>query len=264
MKTDNLLRIENGDLLYGGYNLKEYAIKYKTPLKITFLDIIKERAFNIKSSFDRAISELNYQGKYIYLNANKANYGARELFTALVSSDGLETSSYYDLLFTRKIYDKANSKEKPIYSNGYKLSDYLDEIIEMNNSGYKIVDIIDSISEYEYLKEKNVSLDVGLRIHLEAQYALEDEVVKNDRFGLTTEDFDYILKDLVNTKLNLTTIHYHQRGFDYEEDKFKINFIKAFKEYYVKAAKAYKTVINFDIGGGTPLPFNRTCLRIIL
>ena len=37
---DKLLKNINGELYYYGYNLKELAKKYKTPLKITFLDII--------------------------------------------------------------------------------------------------------------------------------------------------------------------------------------------------------------------------------
>ena len=73
-------------------------------------------------------------------------------------------------------------------------------------------------------------------------------------FGISEEDFNYILKDIGNTKLVLTTIHFHQRGFDYEEDKFTLNFKKVFENYYVKAAKKIKTVRNYDMGGGTPLP----------
>ena len=52
----------------------------------------------------------------------------------------------------------------------------------------------------------------------------------------------------------MNTIHFHQRGFDYEETKFKENFVKAFEEYYVYAAKRIDTIKNYDIGGGTPLP----------
>ena len=82
MKTDGLLEINNGVMYYNGYNLKDLALKYKTPLKITFLDVIRDRALNIKASFDKAIKENNYNGNYIYLNANKANYGAREVIEA--------------------------------------------------------------------------------------------------------------------------------------------------------------------------------------
>jgi len=249
-----LKEIKNGNYYYNGYCLKDLAIKYGTPLKVTFLDVIDEHIKSLKNEFDNAINELNYQGKFIYLNANKANYGGAEVKQAYLSSDGLESSSYYDLMFIHQIYKDNNDHKKPIYCNGYKQHDYLDEIIQIKKEGFDITDIIDSYDEYEYLKSQNVELNVGLRVHLPAQYLEEGDCVLNDRFGLIDEDFNKIIEDIKNTKLTLTTIHFHQRGMDYEEDKFKINFEKAFNNYYVKAAKLYDSVVNFDMGGGTPLP----------
>ena len=251
---DKLLKNINGDLYYYGYNLKELAKKYKTPLKITFLDIIRDRVISLKEAFNKAILDTNYKSKFIYLNANKANYGKEEIETSFIYADGLETSSYYDILLTTKMFiNHPECKGKYLVCNGYKEKDSLDEIIKLSSEGYHIIDIIDSMDEYEYLKEKNANVEVGLRIHLEALYAEEGEVVQNDRFGLMKREVEYILKDIVNTKLKLTTIHFHQRGFDYEKDKFYINFDKAFKTY-IDAAQRIKTITNFDMGGGTPLP----------
>ncbi len=251
---DKLLKNINGDLYYYGYNLKELAKKYKTPLKITFLDIIRDRVVSLKEAFNKAILDTNYKSKFIYLNANKANYGKEEIETSFIYADGLETSSYYDILLSTKMFmNHPECMNKYMVCNGYKEKDSLDEIIKLSSEGYHIIDIIDSMDEYEYLKERNVNVEVGLRIHLKALYAEEGEVVQNDRFGLMKREVEYILKDIVNTKLKLTTIHFHQRGFDYEKDKFYINFDKAFKTY-IDAAQRIKTITNFDMGGGTPLP----------
>ncbi len=248
-----LEEIKDGKLYYNGVCLEDLAIKYKTPLKITFLDVIKNRVTSLKKVFDKAILDNNYQGKFIYLNANKANYAKEEILTAFAASDGLETSSYYDLLLTMRFFKYMKERNKLIVCNGFKLHDYLDSIIEINDNGYDITDIIDSYNEYEYLKSKNIKLKVGLRIHLEALYSENENEPKNDRFGLTNDDIEKILSDIKNTNLILTTIHFHQRGFDYEKEKFDTNFEKAFK-YYVKAKQLYPSVTNFDIGGGTPLP----------
>ena len=242
-----LVEIQNGLLNYNGVCLKDLALKYGTPLKVTFLDVIRSRVTGLKSSFDKAIDKLAYQGKFIYLNANKANYSQKEIETAFLVSDGLETSSYYDLLLTYDIFKDNNESNKIIVCNGYKSKEYLDTIIKISKE-IKIIDVIDSVEEYNYLKDINANIEIGLRIHMTSLYEDHD-----DRFGITKDEFDYILNDVKNTNLSLTTIHFHQRGFEYIEEKFKENIKKIFM-FYKDAVKIVPTVKHLDIGGGTPLP----------
>ncbi len=245
--------IKDGELYYNGYNLTKLAKEYGTPLKVTFLDVITEHITSLKKAFNEAILTTGYKGKFYYLNANKANYSKEEIETSFIAGDGLETSSYYDLLLTLKMFDKHQEfKDKLIVSNGLKLNDYLDEIIKAHNNGFNIIDIIDDIREYEYLKKTNLPIKVGFRVHLSSLYEAD---VPDDRFGLKDDEINYILEDIKNTNLVLTTIHYHQRGFDYIESKFKENLLKAFN-YYLKAKNLYSSVVNFDIGGGMPLPID--------
>lgn len=241
--------VENhlGKLLYNGYDLFSLAQKYSTPLKVTFLDVIRARVTELKKCFDKAIEENGYEGKFIYLNANKANYSSLEIETAFLAGDGLETSSNYDLLYTESVYKKFNETEKPIVCNGYKDKAYLDNIIRISKN-IKIIDIIDSLDEYNTLKKQGVKLEVGLRLHMSSLYEEHD-----DRFGITIEEFNYIINDISNTNLVLTTIHFHQRGFDYIESKFLENISLAFN-YYCQAKTKVLSVCNFDMGGGTPLP----------
>ena len=248
-----LIEEKDGKLYYNGYSLVDLAKRFGTPLTITFLDIIKERILSLKDAFEKAKIKTNYKGDFIYLNANKANYGKDEIESAFIFADGLETSSFYDLVLSLKMYEKYPLfKNKLIVCNGLKQDNYLDAVIAAHNSGYKIVTVIDDIYEYEYLKKTKLPLNIGLRIHLSSLYEPE---VPDDRFGLMDNEIDYILNDVKNTNLVLNTIHYHQRGFDFEEDKFFKNFDIAFK-YYIKAKKLYDSVIYFDFGGGTPLPID--------
>ena len=248
-----LVEEKDGKLYYNGYCLVDLAKRFGTPLTITFLDVIKERILSLKDAFEKAKIKTNYNADFIYLNANKANYGKDEIESAFIFADGLETSSFYDLVLSVKMYEKYPLfKNKLIVCNGLKQDNYLDAVIAAHNNGYNIITVIDDIYEYEYLKKTNLPLNIGLRIHLSSLYEPE---VPDDRFGLMENEIDYILNDVKNTKLNLNTIHYHQRGFDFEEDKFFKNFDLAFK-YYIKAKKMYDSVDYFDFGGGTPLPID--------
>ena len=192
--------VENhlGKLLYNGYDLFSLAQKYSTPLKVTFLDVIRARVTELKKCFDKAIEENGYEGKFIYLNANKANYSSLEIETAFLAGDGLETSSNYDLLYTESVYKKFNETEKPIVCNGYKDKAYLDNIIRISKN-IKIIDIIDSLDEYNTLKKKGVKLEVGLRLHMSSLYEDHD-----DRFGITIEEFNYIINDISNKEAYFT------------------------------------------------------------
>lgn len=246
---NKLFDVKDGKLFYAGFDLVKIAEEYQTPLKICFLDLIKERVETLKSSFKEAIKANNYRGQFYYLNANKANYGMAEIVKSYESADGLETSSHYDLVLTKKIVKDPN---KYIVSNGYKMKPYVDEIISSFDQGQKIIDVIDDLNEYKMLKNANRPIEVGVRIHVPSAY----EEGANDRFGLNDEDLDYILKDLKNTKLILKMVHFHQRGFDYVEELFEKNFCYVFENYYVKIAKLYNTVDSFNMGGGTPLPID--------
>ena len=256
MENIKLIETKNGVIYYNGMSLLDLAKEYKTPLKVTFLDVIKQRVELLKSSFDKAIKESGYSGKFIYLNANKANYGYKEIETAFKSGDGLETSSYYDLLFSIKMFENNPDQfDKYLVLNGYKQDDYVDAFVNISSKKKNVIDIIDSIDEYERLKKYDRELNIGIRVHIPSLYSTEEEA-ENDRFGICDNDFDYILSDIKNTKLRFSTIHFHQRGFDYIEKKFEENFLKVFTKYYVKAAKVCDSVINFDMGGGTPLPLD--------
>ncbi len=249
-----LVAYNSNVLYYNNVNLLDIVEKYKAPLKITFLDITRSRVQNLKKAFDEVIKEENYPGKFYYYNANKANYGVEEITTAVKASDGVECSSYNDLLLTKAILEKNNMKDCPIYCNGFKNENYLKEIADTYNAGWNIVSIVDCMYEYEYFKEHvKKEFEIGIRIHLRSLYS-EDGVVLNDRFGVMHDEYEAIINDLKKHKeIKLTTIHFHQRGFDFEKDKFVENLSKAY-EYYVNARKIFDTVVNFDIGGGTPLP----------
>ncbi len=251
-KNLKYFEIKNGKTYYNNLDMQKLAENFGTSTKIVFLDIIEKQIKTLKKCFGDAIKKVGYNGKFIYLNANKANYSSEMVFTAFKFCDGLETSSHYDLEYTHKLtnlFDEQN--DKPIYANGFKTKGYLDKIVSMHKSGVKVVDIVDSMDELDYLlsKEYESPLEIGVRINLKGLYGHDGE---NDRFGLSKEELIEFKKKLQNqNKLKLTTIHFHQRGFSFEEDKFYQNITKAC-EKYAEFFKDFKTLTTLDIGGGTP------------
>ena len=248
------IKLQNNELFYNGYSLTNLAKKYGTPLRVSFLGVIKDHVLELKDAYAKAIKKNNYDGKFIYVNANKANYEFQEVKTAYEAGDGIETSSYYDLLLSKEI----SKKDKPIICNGIKGEDYLDEIIKLTKDGYYIINILDSYDEYETLKQmaikEKVKVEVGCRIHIPSLYIEDGSPITDDRFGMMEDEFTKIVDDIKdNGILKLTTIHFHQRGFEFEKDKFVENLEKVLI-FYDKAASKLDTICNFDMGGGTPLP----------
>ncbi|MBQ7307613.1 MAG: hypothetical protein IJW82_03700, partial [Clostridia bacterium] len=186
----SIIKEENSQLSYYGFNLVDMAEKYGSPLKILFLDVIKNQINTLKNAMDKAIKNNDYKGKFIYSTANKASYCAESVMTSSIHSDAVEVSSYNDLCLTERIYEIANiSKEKMIICNGIKEKHYRDKIIELAKKGYNMLDIIDSVDEFDYLEENAKSkINVGLRVNLKSIYGHSE----SDRFGLTKEDFEVL------------------------------------------------------------------------
>ncbi len=250
----NYLHYENNQLYYKDINLLSLVSKYGSPIKVGYPEMIKEKINYLKSIFKKYIQVSNYKGKYFYATANKASYYAENVITAGKFADFYEVSSVSDLTIVERVLSKKIVKKKKIICNGIKDSKYISLMCKLVNKGYEVLDIIDSISEFEnILKQplKNV-LEIGLRVKVEDVYEKNPNIVKFNRFGLYKDEVDYILRTYkMNPKLNLTTVHYHQRSSKFDKEKYLINLSSAFSEY-ARVASREKSVTTFDIGGGCP------------
>jgi len=247
------LNYRNNCLHYYDINLLELVEKYGNPLKAGYVDIIREKVLHLKECFKNSIKKFDYKGKYIYANANKASYYSENVITAGHYADMIETSSYFDLLLVERILSKKIVEKKTIICNGIKNKQYLNKIIELANKNYNILNIIDNIEEFNYFVNADLkyNMELGLRVNLINIYSKSEEIVY-DRFGLTEKELDYCLENyLKNSKLNITTLHYHQRSSEYDEEKNFINLEKVFK-IYAKLKNKNNNIINLNIGGGSP------------
>lgn len=250
----NYLSYKNNKLFYKDINLYELVKKFGNPLKVGYPLMIKEKILGLKYIFNKVIQQHNYQGKYFYANANKASYYAENVITAGKYADYYETSSMSDLAIVKRILSKKIVGKKKIICNGIKDDEYLSLIFEMIDEGYEILNIIDNSEEFEKIVNHNFKnqLEIGLRVKLKSIYANNLNIAKFDRFGLYENEIEKIVKEYKkNPKINLTTIHYHQRGSRYDQEKFISSLTSAFK-VYASMSKVDKNINTLNIGGGCP------------
>lgn len=250
----NYLHYENNQLYYKDINLLSLVSKYGCPIKVGYPEMVKERIIYLKNIFNKYIQVSNYKGRYFYATANKASYYAENVITAGKFADFYEVSSVSDLAIVERVLSKKIVKKKKIICNGIKDLKYLSLMCKLVDKGYEILNIVDSVSEFENILKypfKN-TLEIGLRVKVEDLYEKNPKIVKYNRFGLYKKEVDYILKTYKkNPKLNLTTVHYHQRSSRFDTEKYLTNLSQAFSEY-VRIASKEKSVTTFDIGGGCP------------
>jgi len=248
------LHYENNELYYKDINLYNLVLKYGNPLKAGYPDMIREKIQGLKNLFYNAIEKYNYKGKYFYANANKASYYAENVITAGSYADYYETSSVSDLLIVKRVLSKKIVKNKKIICNGIKDEEYLSLIFKMVDEGYEILNIIDNLAEFESILKHSFKnkIEVGARVKLKNLYSDNPKVAEYDRFGLYENEIDYILKHYKeNPKISFTTIHYHQRGSSFNNEKFLTQLKSAFK-VYAKVSKEDESITTFNIGGGCP------------
>lgn len=241
-------------LYYKDVNLYDLVTKYGDPIKVGCPTTIKDKILSLKYIFRNVMLEYNYQGNYYYANANKASYYAENVITAGKYADYYETSSISDLAIVRRVLSKKIVNKKKIVCNGIKDKEYLNLVFKMVDEGYEILDIIDNLEEFNYIVNHHFKnkLEIGVRVKLKSIYSKNPKIAHYDRFGLYEDEIDYIIKNYKkNTKLNLSTIHYHQRGSAFDKQKFITSLTSTF-EVYARMAKKDKNIINLDIGGGCP------------
>lgn len=248
------LTYHNNILHYRNINLLELVTKIGNPIKVGYVNAVKDSIRQLKICFDTAIKKYGYHGTYIYANANKANYYSEIVTTAIKYADMVESSSYMDLCLIERVFNSHLFARKTIICNGNKDKYYIQKIIDMHNCGYQIIDVIDSLQEYEILQNASLKrkMPIGLRINLKNAYKKNDKTVDHDRFGLTDTNLKNIIEHGNHTKLEPIMLHFHQRSSLFDREKSLYNIQYVFEHYYKKLTSIFPTIYMFNLGGGVP------------
>ena len=259
----DFIDIKNNVLHIMGKNMLDIAQKYATPLSVGFVDVISTRINSLKQLFADAIQRHNFNGKYNYAYATKANYFSEVVHTSSKNCDMLEFSSEYDLeILIQLIKLKHFNKNMKVICNGLKNDNYISKIKILASKGIKLLVILNNEEEYDLLKKHNITnIEIGIR------YACEDERrlylnnydnfdIAENRFGVDKLGFEKLLKRIKREKLYTCSVfHFHFGG----EITNLRNYLKAFEnvcEYFINLAKKYPNFKYLDFGGGFPSQLN--------
>ena len=165
------------------------------PFLIRFSDILRSRVQQLFGSFQHAITENEYRGRYrgVYpIKVNQQRHVVEELIEYGRPYDlGLEAGSKPELLVALALQD---NPEALIICNGYKDRAYIETALLAQKLGRQVVIVIDQIGELETVlatsRELEIRPVIGVRARLSTKGAGKWVESTGDRskFGLTTAE----------------------------------------------------------------------------
>ena len=245
---DGDLIIKEGNNIY---NVRVLADKLGTSLEILMPFVIEERLEDLLDITSALSKKVGYQGKFFYHYPMKVNQN-KEVVMALVGEGAhLETSSYNDLFMIKKMLEQESFNPNiRILCNGPKTDKYMNLIDELQHKGMKIFPIIEGPNELKFLQHSryNVGIRIDMPINVDSPWS--KGVI--DRFGFTVKE---VLA--MGTFKNLKILHFHNAT-----QTEKLSDIIAQAKYaldaYFKVKEINPSLDTLDIGGGMPIPYNRT------
>ena len=188
------------------------------PILIRFSDILKRRLEELNESFNQAIRDCGYQGRYtgVYpIKVNQQRHVVEEIVTyGEPFQFGLEAGSKPELLASLAMLE---SNDALIICNGYKDEEFLEMVVLATKMGKKVIPVIEKFSELEQLitlmKAHSVKQPIGVRARLAARGSGRWEASGGDRskFGLTVAEILKVRERLIEEGLLecLQLVHFH-------------------------------------------------------
>lgn len=239
---------------------------YKGPLLLRFPHLIKNQVDKVFQSFEDAIKEYAYKGKFKAVFPLKVNQMPNFVLPLVEQSQdkcyGLEAGSKSELILAMAY----TNKNAPITVNGFKDKEMISLGFSAANMGHDITLTIEGLNELETIIEvaKEVGEpypNIGLRIRLHSTgmgiWAKSGGI--NSKFGLTSTELLEAINMLEKEQLldKFTMIHFHigSQISDISPLKRAIREVgNIYAELRKKGAKNLKCV---NIGGGLAVEYTQ-------
>jgi arginine decarboxylase len=228
------------------------------PCVVRFQDVLRARVKMINEAFGRAITEMNYSGRYYGVYPIKVNQ-LREVVEEVLDAGapyhyGLEAGSKGELLV---VLGFNTDPEAITVCNGYKDEAYLRLALLGRKLGRKIIVVIEKLSELPHLlrlsDEMGVEPLIGLRSKLTTKGTGKWESSSGDfaKFGLTVPELIEAVRILqaAGKEQCAKLLHFHV-GSQLTDIRVVKDAVNEGTRVYAKLRKMGLAIEYFDVGGG--------------
>ena len=245
----------NGNHLeFHGIDLNGLVAEYGSPLKFTYLPKISENILQAKKWFSQAMKKHEYVGKYYYCYCTKSSHFKHVLDEALKNNIHIETSSAFDLNIVENLKEAGSIKNDTyVICNGFKRSQYIDNIAKLINGGHKnCIPILDNYEELPLLTGQiKKKFKVGIRIASEEEPKFE---FYTSRLGIGYRNILPFYRQQIesNPQVELKMLHFFiNTGIN--DTAYYWNELQKCMKVYVALKRECERLDSLNIGGGFPI-----------
>jgi len=244
------------DLMDVVEDIRERKIGF--PCVVRFQDVLRARVKQINESFQKAVTDHGYSGRYYGVYPVKVNQ-MREVVDEILDAGaayhhGLEAGSKGELLI---VLGMNADPEALTICNGYKDEEFLRLALLGRKLGRKVIVVIEKLSELPTLlklaEEMQVEPMIGLRSKLTTRGTGKWEGSSGDfaKFGLTIPELIHAVRILEQAgKVHCAKLLHFHAGSQLTEIRTIKDAVNEGARVYAKLRKLGLPIEYFDVGGG--------------
>src|SRR5687768_1100331 len=233
------------------------------PILIRFTDILKHRLGEIHGAFQQAITQNQYQGRYVCVYPIKVNQ-QRQVVEEVLNFGaqygfGLEAGSKPELLAVSAMA----TNDTPVICNGFKDFEFIEMAMLAQKMGRQIIPVVEKYTELElvleYAEKVGVRPNIGMRVKLAARGSgrWQSSGGYRSKFGLTVTEILRGFEELKKRGMKdcLQLLHFHLGS--------QITHIRIIKAALNEAARVYTELAKLgaglqylDVGGGLGVDYD--------
>ncbi len=244
--------IEDGELHWFGIPLMDLIKQYGTPLRLSYLPKISQNIQRARRMFNVAMAKVDYAADYQYCYCTKSSHFSFVMEEVLKNRVNVETSSAFDINILEELHKLGLLKQDTyILCNGFKRSQYVENIQNLMRSGFtNVIPILDNKFELD-LFDDDLEMNVGIRIAAEEEPKFD---FYTSRLGIRYNDIiPYYKKHIQhNPNVKLKMLHFFiNTGI--RDTAYYWNELNKAVNLYCELKKICPELDSLNIGGGFPI-----------